>query len=113
MHEAVVHQALDGMRSVVDVSELNSSITLHHPSFRDFLLNPRRCVDGGLRAVEAESHRALAERCLRVMANSLTTDISGLRRPGVLFSEVSHFVINDCLPPHVRYACLSWVPHLK
>jgi hypothetical protein len=113
MDEAEILQTLDQMRSVVDFSDHSGTVTLHHPSFRDFLLSPRRCADSRLVVNGGISHRDLAEKCLRILAWYLREDICGLRRPGVMVSEVPFAVIDRCLPAELRYACLNWVPHLK
>jgi hypothetical protein len=113
LRKVAILQALDGMRSVIDVSDHRGAVTLHHPSFRDFLLNPRRCADIRIQVKAGDCHRELAEHCLRAMAGSLKTDICELRRPGALAAHISHDVIDRCLPAHVRYACLNWVSHYK
>jgi hypothetical protein len=113
MQEGTILQTLDRMRSVVDVSDNRDAVTLHHPSFRDFLLDPRRCGDGRLHVEERLGHQVLAERCLCVMASFLNTDICELRRPGALTSDISHGVVDRCIPAYVQYACLNWVSHYK
>ena len=86
---------------------------LHHPSFRDFLLDKNRCGDPNFWVDERQVHQALAESCVRLMSTSLKQDICGLDAPGVLVAEVESSRVEQCLPPEVQYACLYWVEHLQ
>lgn len=109
----MVH-TLNDLRSILDVpEELTSPIRLHHPSFRDFLLDKNRCRDTNFWANEKQAHQTLAGRCIGVMSASLKKDICGLHTPGVLVTDVASTRVEQCLPPEVRCACLYWIRHLQ
>ena len=88
-------------------------LRLHHPSFRDFLLNKDRCNDPNFWVDEKQAHQMLADNCIRLMSASLHQDICRLDAPGTLVDEVESSRIEQCLPPDVQYACLYWVQHLQ
>jgi hypothetical protein len=106
-------QALDDLYSILDIpKESFRPLCLHHPSFRDFLLNKNRCgkhfyVD------EIQAHRTLADSCIRLMSNSLKQDVCRQGAAGTLVADVESSQIEQCLPPEVRYACLYWIQHLQ
>jgi hypothetical protein len=107
-----IDQTLEDLHSVLDVpKDQNRPLRLHHPSFRDFLLNNDRCkhpfwVD------EKQAHRRLADSCVQLML-TLKQDICYLNTPGVLVSDVESSRVERILPPEVQYACLSWIQHLQ
>jgi hypothetical protein len=91
----------------------NSSVRLLHPSFRDFLLDKKRCRDQHFWVDEKKAHEALAENCLRLMFNCLRRDICGLHAPGTFANAVESSKIEQYLPPDLRYACRYWVQHFQ
>jgi len=109
-----VRSRLRRLHSVLDIPNNNlSAIRLLHPSFRDFLLDQRRCVDSQFCINEQKAHSDLFENCLKLMSKHLQKDICNLQLPGALASEVSRDRINQCLPLAVQYACCYWVKHLQ
>jgi hypothetical protein len=60
-----VIRTLNGLRSILDIPEEPvQPIRLHHPSFRDFLLDANRCSDLNFQVDEKQAHRDLATRCI-------------------------------------------------
>ena len=109
-----VDQALADLHAILDIPEDQTRpLRLHHPSFRDFLLNEKRCGDSDFWVDEKQAHRTLVKNCIRLMSNSLKQDICGLDAPGMLIAEVGSSRVGQCLPPEVQYACLYWIPHLQ
>jgi hypothetical protein len=108
-------RTLDDLHSILDIPKPKDRfrpLRLHHPSFRDFLLNKERCgkhfyVD------EMKAHRMLADNCIRLMSNSLKRDICQQEAPGILVADVENSRIEQYLPLEVRYACLYWIQHLQ
>ena len=88
-------------------------LRLHHPLFRDFLLDKTRCGDSNFRVDEKQAHQTLAKSCIQLMSACLKQDICGLDAPGVLVAEVERSRVKQCLSPEVQYACLCWVGHLQ
>jgi NACHT domain len=114
IHKEDIDQRLDDLYSILEVpKDQGHPIRLHHPSFRDFLLDKQRCRDQHFWVDEKEAHEALAESCLRLMSENLKKDICDLRAPGALTSEVDNSCVEQCLPADFQYACCYWVQHLQ
>ena len=88
---------------------------LHHPSFRDFLVNRKRCGDDNFWVDEKGTHQKLVSRCLELMSapSGLRQDMCGLFKPGTLRSEVAEETVASSLPPELQYACRYWVEHVE
>jgi hypothetical protein len=84
---------------------------LHHPSFRDFLLNKDRCEDFWVD--EEETNQILAAGCIQLMSQTLKKDICEMHALGSQASQVESNRIEKYLPPEVQYACLYWIQHLQ
>ena len=109
-----IDQTLDDLHSILEAPEdQGQPIRLHHPSFRDFLLDKQRCLNQHFWVNEKETHGALAENCLRLMSGNLKGDICDLRAPGVQATKVESFRIEQSLPADLQYACRYWVQHLQ
>jgi hypothetical protein len=109
-----VGQALHGLHTILDIPEDQTRpLRLHHPSFRNFLINKDRCGDSSFWVDEKQAHQILAERCIRLMSNSLKQDICGQEVSSTLVADVESSRIEQCLPPEIRYACLYWAQHLQ
>ncbi|KAH8659280.1 vegetative incompatibility protein HET-E-1 [Tricladium varicosporioides] len=109
-----VDQTLDDLHAILDIPKSQTCpLRLHHPSFRDFLLNKERCGDSNFQVDEKQAHQALAKNCIRLMLNSIKQNICGQEAPGIFVVNVESTRIEQCLPQEVRYACLYWVQHLQ
>jgi hypothetical protein len=107
-----VTQTLEKLQAILEVpNDVAGSLRLHHPSFRDFLLNKDRC--GEFWVDEKEAHQNLAARCIQLMSQTLKKDVCELYAPGYQATQVESSRIQKCLPPEVQYACLYWVQHLQ
>jgi hypothetical protein len=107
-----IARTFEDLYTILDIpEEPTRPLRLHHPSFRDFLLNKDRC--GGFWVNEKEAHQRLAASCIQLMSQILKKDICGMHAPGSQVSQVKSSLIEKCLPPEVQYACLYWVQHLQ
>lgn len=111
--ESTIKETLRSLFSVLSVSEENMPIRLLHLSFRDFLLDPQRCVNEDFWISQKKKHSELAFACLDVLSKSLKQDICCLNDFSYLAAEVSPSQLNQYLPAHVQYACRYWVDHLQ
>jgi hypothetical protein len=110
--EEDIDETLEDLHAILDIPEdLTRPLRLHHPSFRNFLLNKDRC--GEFWVDEKEAHQNLAVRCIQLMSQTLKKDICEMHAPGSQASQVESNWIEKCLPPEVQYACLYWVQHLQ
>ncbi|KAL7972755.1 hypothetical protein HDV63DRAFT_393314 [Trichoderma sp. SZMC 28014] len=109
-----IMSVLNTLGSVLDISEDDESkIDTLHPSFRDFLLDPKRCSDKKFQIPTTQLHYELFERCLTIMSNSLHKDMCKLKKPGTKTRGVSKIRVNKYIPPSVQYACSYWMKHLQ
>jgi hypothetical protein len=109
-----VELALADLHSILDIPQDQARpVRLHHPSFRDFLLDKDRCGDPHFYIDKKKAHGSLAENCLRLMSANLKKDICDLRAPGAYAREVQIGRIEQCLPTDLQYACRYWVQHLR
>jgi hypothetical protein len=107
-----IDQALEDPHAILDIQKQQSRlIRLHHPSFRDFLLDKDKCSDFWVD--EKQMHNTLADNCIQVMSNKLKRDICGLHAPSTLAKEVENDQLEQCLPLELQYACRYWVQHLQ
>jgi hypothetical protein len=107
-----VDRTFEDLYAILDIPEdLTRPLRLHHPSFRDFLLNKDR--SGEFRVDEKGAHQILATGCIQLMSRTLKKDICEMHAPGSQASQVESSWIEKCLPPEVQYACLYWVQHLQ
>jgi hypothetical protein len=109
-----IEQTLSDLHSVLDIPDDQSRpISLHHPSFRDYLLNKDRCKDADLWVKEKQVHRELAGNCIRLMMSSLKQDVCGVGSPGTMITDIESGQVERCLSPEIQYACLYWVQHIR
>lgn len=94
-------------------SQPSRPIRLHHPTFRDFLLDKERCSNLEFSVDEKEAHKALAKGCLGIMAKMLKRDICGLGSPGTLAKDVDPGRLGERIPDELQYACVYWVQHYR
>jgi hypothetical protein len=114
MDDEIIKKRLERLRSVLEVpNRQEHAIRLLHPSFRDFLLDDKRCCSQQFWVEEKKAHGFLAEYCVRLMSGQLRKDISRLHTPGVLAKDVQGDTIKHCLPAELQYACTYWVRHLQ
>jgi NACHT domain len=107
-------QTLNDLHSVLDIpKDRFQPLRLHHPSFRDYLLDKSRCQDLKFWVNEKQAHQVLADNCLRLMSTSLKQDICRLNAPGKLVAEVDKSQIDHNLPSEVQYACIYWTEHIQ
>ncbi|KAK0113061.1 hypothetical protein ONS95_014767 [Cadophora gregata] len=110
--EIRVTQTLERLQAILDFpKDVAGLLRLHHPSFRDFLLNKDRCGDYWVD--EEEAHQLVATSCIQLMSQTLKKDICDMHAPGTQASQVDCSRLQECLPPEVQYACLYWVQHLQ
>lgn len=109
-------------RTVIDLHSIlhvpleeNDELRLHHPSFRDYLVNPTRCSLESFHISEKVVHRRLLLNCLRLMSAALKENICDLdySNPGILRAEVEERRVQQSIHPALQYACLYWVQHLQ
>lgn len=105
---------LNPLKSVLNVpKDRHAPIQSLHPSFRDFLVDKKRCRDEDFWIDQEKAHHDIGKQCLFVMSKTLKRNICRLRSPGTLKSETEISTVDQYLPYHVQYACQYWVDHLQ
>jgi hypothetical protein len=62
-----INQTFEDLYTILDIpKDLTQLLRLHHPSFRDFLLNKDRCEDFWVDKTKA--HQMLAAGCIQLMS---------------------------------------------
>jgi hypothetical protein len=109
-----MNQILNDLHAIIDIpKDPTRPLRLHHPSFRDFLLDTKRCEDLSFGIIETQAHGNLATKCRQLMLDSLKQDIIGLNQPGALATDVQPSGIEQFLPLELQYACLYWIEHVR
>jgi NACHT domain len=107
-----VDQISDDLHAILNITEDPSHpLYIHHPSFRDFLLEKTRCEEFWVD--EKQAHQVLAESCIQILSISLKQDICGVDNPGLLAAEIERSRVEQMLSPEVQYACLYWSQHVE
>jgi NACHT domain len=109
-----IDESLKDLHAILDLrKEQRDLIRLHHPSFRDFLLNEKRCDDLRFWVNERKAHELVADACISLLSAKLKRDICNLQEPGVLAKDISDQQRESGLSTDLQYACQYWVRHLK
>jgi hypothetical protein len=112
--EQRVDLMLKDFHAILDIpKDRTRQLRLHHPSFREFLLDKTRCSDSNFWVDGNQAHRTLADKCIKLMSSSLKQDICSVDSPGMLATDVESDRVEQYIPPDVQYACLYWVDHLQ
>ncbi|CZR68823.1 related to WD40-repeat protein (notchless protein) [Phialocephala subalpina] len=107
-----INRTFEDLHAILNIPEdPTRQLRLHHPSFRDFLLNKDRC--GDFWVDEKKAHQILATSCIQLMSQTLKKDICEMHTPSSQASQVKSSRLQKYLPPEVQYACLYWVQHLQ
>jgi NACHT domain/Heterokaryon incompatibility protein (HET) len=109
-----IDETLADLHTIFNIPNLrHRPIRLHHPTFRDFLVDKTRCKNPDFWVDQKMAHKALADSCIRIMRKMLKRDICDLRAPGTLATDVDQSRIERCIPQELQYACLYWAQHYR
>ncbi|RPB18652.1 hypothetical protein L211DRAFT_901709 [Terfezia boudieri ATCC MYA-4762] len=113
LHLRPISPALAPLSSVLNIPEVESQpIRLFHASFRDFLLDPQRCLDSRFWIDQKEKHINLFRECMRILSD-LGRDLCELRDPGISVDDIQENIIQRHIPAHIHYACRYWFDHFR
>lgn len=107
-----IKETLADLHTILHIpSQTSRTIRIHHPSFRDFILDPDRCSDLDFWVDGKQAHRAVADSCIMVMSKMLKRDICELKLPGKQVKSIDPGVIKQRISPELEYACTYWAQH--
>lgn len=109
----VIFDQLKRLHSVVRISKDSNTPLQTHDSFREFLVDHRRCTLAELRVDEESSHLYLFRECLETMYAVLRQDVCKLRDAGTMSVDLDPGKVEEYLPLHVQYACQYWTCHAQ
>jgi hypothetical protein len=110
-----LHITIEPLQSVVIVPQHNNDIVyLIHPSFHDFLINPKRCLNHNFLVKPELQHTFLAQACLDAM-KLLTRNMCKLEQPWKVHSQLENLpgLVNQHIPHFLQYACRHWSQHMS
>ncbi|SMQ53070.1 unnamed protein product [Zymoseptoria tritici ST99CH_3D7] len=118
MRPNMITETLVDLHAILNIPGLGSQerdrpIRLHHPSFREFLLDESRCTEQAFQINEKDIHNLIADNCVRLMNERLVRDVCKLRSPGADKRNMDPARIQECLPADLQYACLHWAKHYR
>lgn len=90
------------------------SISVIHTSFREFLVEPRRCTNSHFLVKPTLQHTLLARSCFRAMT-ALTNNICGISDTWNLHNELDGdftALVSQKVSSGLQYASLYWARHL-
>jgi hypothetical protein len=112
--EEDIDETLEDLHAILDIpKDQIRPLYLHHPSFRDFLLDKDRCSDPKFWVDERQAHQTVVDDCIWLMSKSLKQDVCRQGVPGTLVADIEGSQIDHYLPLEARYACLYWTQHLQ
>ncbi|KAG8531271.1 uncharacterized protein KY384_004629 [Bacidia gigantensis] len=102
--QLIFETMLRQLYAVLDVPEANSApVQILHLSFRDFLLDERRCQERHAWVDEQEINEKLASESLGLMSMSLHQNICDLESLDTEISEIDAALIAEKLPQAMQY----------
>lgn len=105
---------LAGLQPIIRLSDHPSTpICLHHPTFREFLLEKSRCSVPHLWIDENETHGALADSCVEHMSQMLPRYLESFELAQSLLNGNKSRHRVPQVSPSLRYACLYWIEHYR
>jgi hypothetical protein len=101
--------AVETCRSFLTIAE--KTVNLIHQSAKDYLYKnyTARLQLAGV----AQGHADISRRCIRIMDETLCTDICKVKWPGTLYQSIDPQIISDKLAQKVQYACQYWADHVQ
>ena len=99
---------LSRFHSVIHVPD-EDPVAIFHPSFREFLIDPSRCLEHSVDYQQA--HQMLAIKCLRFLNTSLRRNICRLHE-GPIGTDSHNIEDSTVISGTLRYSCLHWASHL-
>jgi hypothetical protein len=115
LSEVELRSDQESLASVIPIPEkVTDPVEIFHPSFPDYMQDPKRCKNPNLRVSAADAHMHAAISCLKLMNERLCKDICSIGDFTVTNAEVADLEerLGDSVPESLRYACTYWISHV-
>ena len=115
LERGAARAALVYLPSVIAVPDTSDGIPrVYHPSFPDYITNPKRCKHPLLVIHPHDNHLHILTRCFSLMSSMLKRNICDIPRSARLNSEVEglDIKVKIAIPAWLRYAVIRWPVHL-
>ena len=108
---SVIHSSPPG---TVDRGESDLLPRIYHPSFSNYLVDPKRCVNPRFTIVNTEAHGFIVLRCFQLMKAFLHRNILDLLNPTTSNISIPDLraKVQKTITPEGAYACQFWISHL-
>jgi hypothetical protein len=104
----------DKLLPIISIDGENKAIKVRHKAYKDYLTDPKRCIDSGFLIDRSKAHRKMAISCLEIMQQELKFNICGLKSSYRMNYQVNKdALIKKCIPSFLAYACQHWADHLR
>jgi hypothetical protein len=114
-NEAEIQSDLESLASVIPTPEKESDpVEIFHPSFPDYMQDPKRCKDPHLTISSTDAHLHVAMACLRLMNGCLQKDVCNIKDFTVENAKITDLQkrLDDNIPESLRYTCTYWISHV-
>ncbi len=87
---------------------------IYHPSFSDYLVDSKRCINPCFTIVHTETHGFIVLRCFQLMKDFLRRNILDLPKPSSANNSIPDLQakVQSTITPEGAYACRFWISHL-
>ena len=109
--QSVIHSSPPG---TADRREPDLLPRIYHPSFSDYLTDPKRSVNPRFTIVHTETHGFIVLRCFQLMKAVLRRNILGLPNPSISNNTIPDLQarVQSIFSREGAYACRFWISHL-
>ena len=109
--QSVVHSLPPG---TADQRETDLFPRIYHPSFSNYLVDPKRCVNPRFTIIPTETHGFIVLRCFQLMKVFLRRNILDLPETSILNTSIRGLraKVQSTITPDGAYACRFWISHL-
>ena len=109
--QSIIHSSPPG---TVARQELDLLPRIYHPSFSEYLVDPKRCVNPRFTIDHTETHGFLVLRCFQLMKAVLRRNILHLPKPSISNKSIPDLQAKtqSTITPEGAYACRFWTHHL-
>ncbi|KAJ5979809.1 hypothetical protein N7481_007107 [Penicillium waksmanii] len=105
---------LSVLNSVINVEENNNElIRILHPSFREYLLDAKRCTNNSYSILADDTHGYILTRCFDLLMSQLQRNPLRITQPGAKARDAEIETINRYISIPLQYSSRYWWNHFQ